>query len=213
MARPNGILSKTDLKYLVQQHPELNITDESFRADTLHLDIDTSEEWTGDINQKRYRLREKIAQALRDFQWIGSEMCFENHDRELIFDDYDDDRSLREGSQRALNFLLRGMYEASDQSFEQILNDAVSTTVVPHTGMVIDNIDISISYRDTNRTTDEIRESFDRTGVLPPEDIGQLVMDGAIEPDELEQFRYDTMIDKAFGGSDSVEGDSTDDAE
>jgi len=175
MGTPNGLLSASDRQYIETVHPN------------LHPD----EEWEGNETQKRYRLRKKIQQGFRDFNFIRGGLS--DDDRRLIFEKGDDE--MMRGIEQLLIFLFQGLDEQG-RALEPLLADVLVKAQAAPPGKRVDKVDVEVTYRDRDPDVEELRERWETEGRLSREEIGTLVLQGEITPDELQHFEFQEIVDR-----------------
>lgn len=202
---PGGILTASDRRYLLHDHPAFPGVD-----------------WNGnDEPQKRLRIRKRIKNVLQDFLLVEN---LSERELELIFDDVYNGSESSDRPGRALSNtfatdqadvteygwgeqyeqLLSGMslfYRACDVvpmlSFEDLVeatvrrntptyrDDASGTQGKRASNINVDvSIDVDIEWRDVY-DADEIEAKIERGEPLARDEIGELFLQGRIEPGDL----------------------------
>ncbi|WP_139326601.1 hypothetical protein [Natrinema saccharevitans] len=196
---PNGILTDSDRQYLLSQ--------------ISGYDVD----WSGDENQKRWRIREKIKAGFDDFRWITS---LDDKEFELIFDDLgfaaDVDEiptgSVREilaelghghqqnDLQATLEVIYKACLMAPRVDFDRLVEQAVLNAESRWTdhapgGKYPVSVDASVEveYQDIP-DVETIEEKLEYGERITREEIGELFLKGRIEPGDLSQRDIDTRI-------------------
>lgn len=202
---PGGILTESDRVYLLHDHPEFPFL-----------------EWDGNDTQKRWRIRQKVQNALHDFQLVSS---LPEKELELILDDVyagSEDSDDLEGytiddftpdsqSYRAsmgwgdqydhLLAMMTFVYRACDivplLTFEHLVEETVRRNV-PHfrggapfrqgqraTNVEVEvDIDVDIEWENV-LDADEIEEKLERGEPITREEVGELFLQGRIEPGDI----------------------------
>lgn len=200
---PNGILSDKDRIFLLSGHPEFPELDGG----------------TGDAAQKRWRIRQKVENALHDFQLLQD---LDHHELDLILDDvyaldaspstmedftiYDieDPEEMRVngwGDQfdqllAMMVFLHRACEVTPLLTFEYLIEEAVREIAPKYrqteygARQRAKNIDvdatINVDIEWVNQPdVDEVEKKLERGESLTREEIGELFLQGRIEPGDL----------------------------
>jgi len=168
MAKHTGILSDDDRRYL------------------LGLKEYEGEDADRKENQKRYRIRKKLINAINDFDALN--MRLSEEDKEMIFEDVD-----LNGAMAAFRFLYSGVREADDWAHGRELKEAIADVEDRYAppGVVVDRVDFSLSYTETDPDIDLLRKRLKEGHTLTDSEIGRLVRVGAISPEELEEVKWD----------------------
>jgi hypothetical protein len=168
MSRLNGILSDDDKMYLTDQ--------KEFEG----KDPDKKE------NAKRYRIRQKIVNGINDLDFLVTQLAEE--DRQLIFEDDD-----LFGVRNALTFLYAGMRESDRYNQAEKLRGAVASVEDEHApeGLVVDRVDFSLSYTETEPDIDKLRERIEAGEPLTDSELGRLVRVGALTQEMIEDVKWD----------------------
>jgi hypothetical protein len=191
---PGGVLSKSDYVFLLHGHPEFP-------------DL----EWEGDESQKQWRIREKVKTALKDFEMVNR---LEEDQLELIFDDVvpkGEKAPLYAWGDRYDDLLnvMSFVYNACSVIPELEFEDVVEETVRRHTPMIkgdftgpgkrarnVDvnvSIDVDIEWEDVY-DADAIEGKLERGEQITREEIGELYVQGRIEPGELSADDVDPSL-------------------
>lgn len=164
MARNTGILSDSDREFLLGK---------------IEYDGDNANK---ERNQKRYRLRKKLLNAIEDFTYLER---LDERDREMVFQEADVN-----GLRSVLEFFYAGIREEESLTVQDFLKEAIAEVEDSHAppGTVVDQVDIRISYTERDPDIDLLRERFEEGEPLTNSEIGALVRVGALGPEELEEL-------------------------
>jgi len=168
MAKHTGILSDDDRAYLLGQ-----------------------KEYDGENagqkeNQKRYRIRKKVINALNDLEDL--DLYLEDDDKEMIFSNAE-----LAGVQGAIRFIYDGIRGSEAWVHGEHLRGAIADVEDRYApaGVVVDRVDITFSYTETEPDVDKLRERIEKGVPLTDSEVGRLVRVGAITPEELDEITWD----------------------
>jgi len=168
MAKNTGILSDDDKRYL------------------LGLKEYDGENADQKENQKRYRIRQKVINAINDFNRL--DMRLSEEDRKMIFSDVE-----LNGVMAAFRFLYEGVREQENWTHGDELSEAIADVEDRYAprGVVVDRVDFTINFTETDPDIDLLKERIERGEILTDSEIGRLVRVGAITPEEVEKVKWD----------------------
>lgn len=195
--------------------------------------------WEGDVNQKRWRIRQRVKAALHDFMLLSDPSMFSDRDLEMALDDvyvrdpdnpgeYSDPDPDSDGGRRfngiygwgeqldhliaTMSFLHRAADVVPMLSFEDLVEAGVRENVPLHrespngtgtlraTRLSVDaSIDVDVEYTESV-DVEEIEAKLERGERLTREEIGELFVQGRIEPGDIGADDVDpSLFDTQFG--------------
>jgi hypothetical protein len=180
--------------------------------------------WEGDVNQKRWRIRQRVKSALHDFKLLSDPAMFSDRDLEIALDDiyvrdpsnaeeYSNPGPNADGARRfkgvygwgeqlehliaTMSFLHRAADVVPMLSFEDLVEAGVrenvprerenpegtGTLYASHVS-VHASIDMDVQWAESF-DVDDIEEKLERGEPLSRTEIGELFVQGRIEPGDL----------------------------
>lgn len=165
----------------------------------------------GDYPEKRHRIRQRTESAFRDFALLFEQLP--QHDRQLLFEDYDDTRPMLSGPDNdladniasTLAFVCLALAEHGPvrnpgpgatighrvEEFHTLLHRALEKTY-PRMGLVFKSVDVDVTSYD-QRHIDNLKKQLRKGESVSPEGVRTLMRAGEIDYFELSQFISDAI--------------------
>jgi len=225
---PGGILTDSDRVFLLHDHPDF-----------------PELEWDGDANQKRWRIRQKVKNALDDMRLVSSlddkelELILDNvyvgEDAEILArEDYSIDDLTEESREQLpidgwgeqyqhllamMQFAYRACNVVPLLTFEHLMEETVYKQTPRFRGAAPFrggkkarnvNVDVSIDVNvewEPVLDVEEIETKLERGEKLTREEVGELFLQGRIEPGDLGADDVDgELFRRPVTGSDELPG-------